>query len=96
MTRLTRYVTAAALTAGGMFASVAASSAMPMVTTTQPASRLVEHVAWYCGPGWHPDYWGRCVPNRVIVYPGYYYGWGWHRPAFHAWHRPAWHRWHRW
>lgn len=96
MTRLTRYATAAALTAGGMFASVAASSAMPMVTTTRPASQLVEHVGWYCGPGWHLNRWGHCVPNRVIVYPGYYYGWGWHRPAFHVWHRPVWHRWHRW
>ncbi|HLI65342.1 MAG TPA: hypothetical protein VKU90_03170 [Caulobacteraceae bacterium] len=24
---------------------------------------------WPCGPGWHLNYWNRCVPNY-----GYYYG----------------------
>nr|WP_297300082.1 hypothetical protein [uncultured Methylovirgula sp.] len=70
---------------------------MPANTTLPAAIAPVEQVAWGCGPGWHPNPWGRCVPNG----PGwgaYYYG-GWHRPWGWGWHRPwGWHRWgwHRW
>ncbi|AZO75865.1 MAG: hypothetical protein E5V92_28685 [Mesorhizobium sp.] len=54
----------------GGTAAASAASAMPMAPVAAPA--LVEHVAWGCGPGWHPNHWGRCVPNRRVVYPGYY------------------------
>ncbi|WP_370880064.1 GCG_CRPN prefix-to-repeats domain-containing protein [Labrys monachus] len=27
---------------------------------------LVIKVAGGCGPGWHPNPWGRCVPNRRV------------------------------
>ena len=91
MNYLTKYAITAALAVTGTAATVAASSAMPLAPLAAPA--LVEHVAWGCGPGWHPNPWGRCVPNRVVVYPGYY----WHRPAFYGWHpHRHWHRWHRW
>jgi hypothetical protein len=78
---------AAALAAIGALglASVAASAA-----PTQAAPVYVQTInaSWGCGPGWHPDYWGRCVPNygfyggpRVVIGfggPGFYHGWGNH------------------
>ncbi|MDX8468815.1 hypothetical protein RFM26_24195 [Mesorhizobium sp. VK23B] len=90
MNGLTKYSLAAALAIGG---TVAASAAMAPVA----APALVEHVAWGCGSGWHPDRWGRCVPNRRVIYPGYYY-WGgpsiYIGPVWHPWHR--YHYWRRW
>jgi len=43
----------------------------------------VVHVAGGCGPGMHPNPWGRCVPfgwrsgpgPGVVVRPGYRRGW---------------------
>ncbi|OHV79126.1 GCG_CRPN prefix-to-repeats domain-containing protein [Mesorhizobium sp. ORS 3428] len=97
MNGLTKYSVAAALALGGTIAAGAAS-AMP-VAPVSPAPALVEHVAWGCGPGWHPNRWGRCVPNRrVIIYPRYYY-WGgpyWGGPGLYFRYGPGWHRWHRW
>ena len=94
MNRLTKYAIAAALAVTGTVATVAASSAMPMAPLAPAAPALVEHVAWGCGPGWHPNPWGRCVPNHVVVYPRYHYR---HGPAFYVWHpHRHWHRWHRW
>ncbi|TPN36617.1 hypothetical protein FKO01_08595 [Mesorhizobium sp. B2-3-3] len=95
MFHLTKYAITAALAVTGTVATTAASPAMPMVSLAQPAApALVEHVAWGCGPGWHPNRWGRCVPYRVGVYPRYYY---WNGPGFHARHpHHRWHRWHRW
>ncbi|MBN9222669.1 MAG: hypothetical protein J0I79_32450 [Mesorhizobium sp.] len=95
MLHLTKYAITAALAVTGTVATAAASSAMPMVPLAQPAApALVEHVAWGCGPGWHPNYWGRCVPYRVVVYPRYYWGgpgyyYGWHPHHY-------WHRWRHW
>ena len=92
MNYLTKYAITAALAVTGTAAMVAASSAMPLAPLAAPA--LVEHVAWGCGPGSHPNPWGRCVPNRVVVYPRYYYRPG---PAFYVWHpHRHWHRWHHW
>ncbi|TGT15297.1 hypothetical protein EN817_32650, partial [Mesorhizobium sp. M3A.F.Ca.ET.174.01.1.1] len=86
---------AAALAIGGT-AAASAASAMP-VAPVAPAPAMIEHVAWGCGPGWHPNYWGRCVPNRRVIYPGYYY-WGGPRvyigPVWHPYHR--WHHLRRW
>lgn len=94
MNSLTKYSLAAALAIGGTVAASAAS-AMP-IAPVAPAPAMIEHVAWGCGPGWHPNYWGRCVPNRRVVYPGYY--WSGPRvyigPAWHPYHR--WHHWRRW
>jgi len=92
MNYLAKYAITAALAVTGTAATVAASSAMPLAPLAAPA--VVEQVAWGCGPGWHPNPWGRCVPNRVVVYPRYY---NWHGPAYYAWHpHRHWHRWHRW
>ena len=100
------------------------ASAMPLAPTATTAaavpaksspvqsgsvqSGLVQKVAWGCPWGWHPDYWGRCVPNVIVPGPVYhYYGWGWHRPVYYyhpgwrwhhphpMWHPPVWrHHWH--
>ncbi|TPI14852.1 hypothetical protein FJW06_09585 [Mesorhizobium sp. B4-1-3] len=95
MNSLTKYSLAAALAIGGT-AAASAASAMP-IAPVAPAPATIEHVAWGCGPGWHPNYWGRCVPNRRAIYPGYYY-WGGPRvyigPVWHPYHR--WHHWRRW
>ena len=95
MNNLTKYSIAAALAVGGT-AAASAASAMP-IAPVAPAPAMIEHVAWGCGPGWHPNHWGRCVPNRRVFYPGYYY-WGGPRvyigPAWHPYHR--WHHWRRW
>ncbi|TPN89614.1 hypothetical protein FJ987_08805 [Mesorhizobium sp. CU2] len=93
MNNLTKYSVAAALAIGGTVAAGAAS-AMPTAPVTAPA--VVEHVAWGCGPGWHPNYWGRCVPYRRVYYPGYYWGGPsiYIGPAWHPYHR--WHHWRRW
>ncbi|CDX45667.1 conserved exported hypothetical protein [Mesorhizobium sp. ORS 3359] len=96
MNSLTKYSLAAALAIGGT-AAASAASAMPIAPVAPPAPAMIEHVAWGCGPGWHPNYWGRCVPNRRVVYPGYHY-WGGPRvyigPVWHPYHR--WHHWRRW
>ncbi|WP_434725097.1 GCG_CRPN prefix-to-repeats domain-containing protein [Mesorhizobium sp. RIZ17] len=89
MNRLTKYSIAAALAIGGT-AAASAASAMP-IAPVAPAPAMIEHVAWGCGPGWHPNHWGRCVPNRRVVYPGYYY---WGGPRVYI--GPAWHPYHHW
>ncbi|UCI31482.1 GCG_CRPN prefix-to-repeats domain-containing protein [Mesorhizobium sp. B4-1-4] len=92
MNRLIKYAAAAGLAVSGTFATAATSNAMPIVSVTQPGvPALVEHVRWGCGIGWHPNRWGRCVPNRVVVRPHYVHG------PFYVWHpHRHWHRWHRW
>lgn len=58
---------------------VASASAAPVISNpgTEQASNIVP-AAWGCGRGWHPNRWGRCVPNRYGYYRPYwrhYYGW---------------------
>ncbi|MGO8739372.1 GCG_CRPN prefix-to-repeats domain-containing protein [Rhodoblastus sp.] len=54
----------------------------------QTATAPVETVGWRCGPGWHVNPWGRCVPNRRVYYRPYY------RPYYHRhyYHRGYYHR----
>ena len=41
------------------------ASAMPIVPSVAAASHLqIEQAGWRCGPGWHVNPWGRCVPAR--------------------------------
>lgn len=94
MRRSLRIASLVGLVIVGTMASIDVSSAMPASTALPVIHAQVEQVAWGCGPGWHPNPWGRCVPNG----PGW--GWGWHRPwgGGWGWHRWGWHRWgwHRW
>jgi hypothetical protein len=59
MSRLAALAVAAGVELAG-FATP--SRAMPV--TAPDASGLITTVAGGCGPGLHPDPWGRCVPNR--------------------------------
>jgi hypothetical protein len=55
-------------------ASVSAQ-AMPIDQNSNLAT-LVEHAAWGCPPGYHPNDWGRCVPFRRWAPPVYRPRWG--------------------
>jgi hypothetical protein len=74
----------AALTLAGavcLAASAVAANAAPSVPgpVSQPGSIVVQ-VAGGCGWGFHPNRWGRCIPNRYGYYRprpywrGYYGG----------------------
>ena len=72
----------------GLAASATLASAAPAVPgPVQPGSNIVL-AASGCGWGFHPDRWGRCIPNRYGYYrprpywPGYYGG-GYH-PGYWA------------
>jgi hypothetical protein len=98
---------AAAIGIGGAIPAFHAASALPVAPLAASTPPLVEQVRWGCGPGWHPDPWGRCVPNwrgpgwygRSGWYGGYP-GWGWRRGGWHGghggWHgHRGWHGGHR-
>ena len=53
----------------GLMAAAVSASAAPAVPNlgTQQTANIVQ-VAGGCGPGFHPNRWGRCVPFRY----GYY------------------------
>ena len=38
-----------------------ATSALAMPANAAPLPLI--KAGYWCGPGWHLDYWGRCVPN---------------------------------
>jgi hypothetical protein len=67
----------------GLAASAVSASAAPSVPNldAQQASNIVQ-VAGGCGPAFHPNRWGRCVPNRYgydrprAYWRGGYRGWG--------------------
>ena len=84
-----KLVLAAALALSALTAGVSASSAMPLAPRTADGAGLVQDIRWGCAFGWHPNYWGRCVPDQRVYY-GYprYYGW-YGRPHYY-------YRWHRW
>jgi hypothetical protein len=63
------------MAAAALFATVGATSAMPVAPTHQQTeSGLRQDVRWGCDPGWGPNWWGRCVPIRRSYAPRYYYG----------------------
>lgn len=57
----------ALLVFGGVMSFSVPSFALPMPqpTNTHDAGSLAEQVGWRCGPGWHMNRYGRCVPNRA-------------------------------
>lgn len=91
-----KFIAASLIGLGGLVATVGTSSAMTPAAATPAASSLVQDVRWGCGPGWHPNPWGRCVPNRRVVYYGgprhYYGGPRYYGHRAHGWH-PGYHRW---
>jgi hypothetical protein len=87
-------VGAVCLAASAMVANAAPAVPGPV---SQPGTNIVQ-VAGGCGPGLHPNRWGRCAPNRYGYYGarpawrGYYgggygggYGYrGWGSPSDHV------------
>jgi len=60
---------AVSLALAGSFAAAEASIALPLAPRSQvSAISPVQHIGWRCGPGWHVNGWGRCVPNRPRGY----------------------------
>ncbi|MDX8444249.1 GCG_CRPN prefix-to-repeats domain-containing protein [Mesorhizobium captivum] len=87
---LTKYFLPFALAAGTLMLAGAGAQAMPMAKPSA-APLPVETVGWRCGPGWHVNRWGRCVPNgrRFIRpvrhwHPGFWYHHRWH-PGYWSW-----------
>ena len=66
----------AVLAAAGLAATMSATSAMTVAPNTTAGNPLLQTIAGGCGPGFHPNPWGRCVPNRRVYAPAPYY-----RPA---------------
>ena len=71
-------VMAVGLAIAGIAATAQSSTAMPAGRQALVASGIARDVAYGCGRGWHPNPWGRCVPNGGYSF-GYSYGW--HRPT---------------
>lgn len=70
---------------GASLTGIDVASAMPIATDGVAAPPVaVEKVVWPCGPAWHPNPWGRCVPNW-----GYGYG-VYGRPYYRRWGGPGW------
>ncbi len=55
----------AAAVLGTSFIGLEQANAMPIVpgVAAHASSLPVEQTGWRCGPGWHVNPWGRCVPN---------------------------------
>jgi hypothetical protein len=51
----------------GLVATAVSANAAPAVPGAQQVSNIIQ-IAGGCGPGFHPNRWGRCVPFRY----GYY------------------------
>ena len=82
----TKYLLPFALAAGTLVLSALGSQAMPLAKPSA-APLPIESVGWRCGPGWHMNRWGRCVPNgRVIIAPVHVRHW---HPGF--WRHGRWH-----
>jgi hypothetical protein len=77
MKSVTKKILAAAALIGAPLTGVEKAGAMPPANVSGVSqSAPIEHVGWRCGPGWHANPWGRCVPNRG--------GWG-PRRRFRRW-----------
>jgi len=61
----------------GLAAIPSYSSAMTAAPGATGHSALVQDIAYGCGPGFHPNHWGHCVPNGPALRPAY-------RPVYHA------------
>jgi Spy/CpxP family protein refolding chaperone len=58
----TKLLVAAAIAVAG----ATASQAMPLASADSiSAASPIQQIGWRCGPGWHMNGWGRCVPNRA-------------------------------
>jgi hypothetical protein len=86
MKNLAKAIVVASALFGAGLVGPGAANAMPVAPAVgaQTATAPIETINWPCGPGWHANPWGRCVPNRY--YRPYY------RPYYHPYYRRHWHR----
>ena len=81
--RVSALLVAGALALGVSAVSTNAAPAVPDLGVTAGSANIVE-AAFGCGRGFHPNHWGRCVPNRWSYNRGWndrYYGGGYERPG---------------
>jgi hypothetical protein len=65
----------------GLAASALTANAAPnLPPPTAPAANIVQ-IAGGCGPAFHPNRWGRCVPNH-----GYYRPYAYYRPHWRGYY----------
>ena len=81
--RISTLVFAGALALGASAVSANATPAAADLGIVSGSANIVE-AAWGCGRGFHPNHWGRCVPNRWSYnhrwgdrYYGGGYDWRW-------------------
>ena len=83
-----RSATMAAVAALGLITMTNVGSAAPVVPSLGvEQDTVIVQVAGGCGRGWHPNRWGRCVPNRYgysRAYPYPYYG-----DRYQPWNQPS-------
>ena len=63
----------------GFATAVSAAPAAPGYLGSPDGGAGIELVAGGCGPGWHPNPWGECRPNRRPL-PYWGDGYGYRRP----------------
>ncbi len=86
--RVSALLVAGALALGVSAVSTNAAPAVPDLGVTGGSANIVE-AAFGCGRGFHPNHWGRCVPNRWSYNRGWndrYYGGGYERPWRHRYY----------
>jgi hypothetical protein len=86
--RVSVLVFAGALALGASAVSASAAPAAPDLGVAPGSANVVE-AAFGCGRGFHPNHWGRCVPNRWSYnrrWNDRYYGGGYERPWRHRYY----------
>jgi len=67
MTQIAKIFCAALLAGAALVAAIEPAAALPAAPApgfSAADAGLVQETGWRCGPGWHVNSWGRCVPNR--------------------------------
>ncbi|MBG0811684.1 hypothetical protein IY145_20230 [Methylosinus sp. H3A] len=81
----------AALALAGVEAPAAMAMPAAPLTDAAAAGSLTQEIGGRCGPGWHVDPWGRCVPHRRPPPPAYGPRPGYHPPPPAYGPRPGYH-----
>jgi len=74
----------------GLVVAAATANAAPAVPAPVGQYHIVA-VAGGCGAGFHPNHWGRCVPNHHYSYYRPYPHWGGYYggDGYEPWNRPS-------
>ena len=74
---------------GLAFVSATSAHAVPAVPGSVPEASNIVLAAGGCGPRFHPNRWGRCVPNRYGYYGPRPYWRGYYGGGHEPWNRPT-------